>query len=440
MSSKIVHEKSNIAPLHIADIFEVPSTQVSFESSRTVWIEPQISLPSDGPITFEFTTAFDEYLRFDECLFYLKYEVKLNQTAAADNKKSNWEKIKSTDYLLHSMFKHVYLEINDTVLTQSVELYPYRAFFEAFFGFTPAAQTTHLALAGYGSTDGKYVQPSNISTWSATETKTTCTHELIGKLHLDLSFQHKAFLPNSKIVIKLYPHNPEFYLIKDAAATPTPTVTFKAARFGACMNKATTNLLTSHGKVLISNSAHTAKYPITRIEIKTASIGTGQGDYTINNIHIGVLPSRVFAALVTNKAFNGDILTDPLKFEPHSLSNITFFVNNDPIPLGGLNGQGILEYWHLMKLICQSGTQTDITPLTFEKFKSNPFYGVSLDPDCTPASGRTNHTNPKRVGDLAIKLKFSTPPTAALTLITWMEFENVIEVDRERNVSASWPL
>lgn len=439
--SKIIHEQSNIAPLHIVDLFEVPSTQISFETHKQICEEPQIPLPSDGPITFEFTTPYDEYLRLDETFFHLKYEIKLNRPATECNA-ANWKLIKSTNYLLHSFFKHVSLEINGVVVTQSVELYPYRAFLEAFLAFSPAAQSTHLKLSGYGEHE-KFVQP--LQTLAGTATlESEVGHELIGKLHFDLTFQHKALLPNTKVVIKLYPHDPSFYLIKTDAAIATPKVVFKAAKLYTRRNKATTHLLESHGKVLMTRGKHSdyhrAKYPISRIEVKTGSIGLGQQDYTIPNLNLGILPTRVFAALVTNAAFNGDATQDPLKFEPHGLSCITLYVNGDPVPQFGLNGQGIKEYIDVMQVLNQAGTRTDLEYYTYEKFKANPIYAFDLDADCTPSTSVTVHTNPKRVGDVWIKLKFATAPAVALTLIVWLEYENIIEIDVARNVTTSWPL
>lgn len=446
-NAKIVHEQSNVAPLHIADIFEVPSTQICFESHKKVCEEPQIPLPCDGPITFEFTTAPDEYLRLDETFFYLKYEIKLGETSV-NCKKANWTKISSVDYLLHSMFKHVSLEINGTVLTQSVELYPYRAFFEAFFGYSFAAQSTHLPLAGWGQTS-KFVRPSKFALMTAEETIEDATHELIGRLHFDLTFQHKAIIPNTKFVIKLYPNNPEWFLIKTEATAPTPKIKFKAAKLITHRNKASVHLLMAHGKVLMSKSRREhsggedfvrAKYPISRIEVKTASIGPNQQDYTIPNINLGVLPSRIFAALVSNKAFNGDATQNPLNFESANLSCITVYVNGDPIPQFGLNGRGIIEYIEVLQVLNQAGTKTDLEHYTLEKFQLNPIYAFTLDPDCTPSTAVTLHTNPKRSGDIWIKLRFSTAPSEALTLVVWLEFENIIEMGVDRVVTASWPL
>ena len=58
-------------------------------------------------------------------------------------------------------------------------------------------------------------------------------------------------------------------------------------------------------------------------------------------------------------------------------------------------------------------------------------YAADLTPDMC---GSSDHFNVVQRGNLALILKFTTAPTAAVSLVCYAEFENTIRIDSERNV------
>ena len=58
-------------------------------------------------------------------------------------------------------------------------------------------------------------------------------------------------------------------------------------------------------------------------------------------------------------------------------------------------------------------------------------YAADLTPDMC---GSSDHFNVVQRGNLALILKFTTAPTAAVSLVCYAEFENTIHIDSERNV------
>ena len=67
--------------------------------------------------------------------------------------------------------------------------------------------------------------------------------------------------------------------------------------------KISPSVLLAHGQSL---SKTTAKYPLTRVEVKAITIHSGIHGETLDNIILGQLPKRIIIGFVKNKAFNGD--------------------------------------------------------------------------------------------------------------------------------------
>ena len=58
-------------------------------------------------------------------------------------------------------------------------------------------------------------------------------------------------------------------------------------------------------------------------------------------------------------------------------------------------------------------------------------YAFDLTPD---VCGSSPHFNAVQRGNLAVTITFSAAPTTAMTLVCYGEFENLIQIDAERNV------
>ena len=58
-------------------------------------------------------------------------------------------------------------------------------------------------------------------------------------------------------------------------------------------------------------------------------------------------------------------------------------------------------------------------------------YAFDLTPDMC---GSSPHFNVVQRGNLAVDIKFSAAPAAAVSLVCYGEFENLIQIDAERNV------
>ena len=84
--------------------------------------------------------------------------------------------------------------------------------------------------------------------------------------------------------------------------------------------KISPGILLAHAKALTKT---TAKYPLTRVEVRSLTMHRGVRGETLDNIIIGQLPKKIIIGFVDNKAYDGDYTLNPYNFKNFS---INFFV------------------------------------------------------------------------------------------------------------------
>ncbi|XP_011633971.1 uncharacterized protein F54H12.2-like [Pogonomyrmex barbatus] len=88
-------------------------------------------------------------------------------------------------------------------------------------------------------------------------------------------------------------------------------------------------VLLEHTRML---SKTTAKYPLTRVEIKTFTIHAGVVEESIDNAILGQLPKRVIVGFVDNKAFNGNRKLNPFNFKNYGINFFSLYADGVQIP------------------------------------------------------------------------------------------------------------
>ena len=85
----------------------------------------------------------------------------------------------------------------------------------------------------------------------------------------------------------------------------------------------------AHAKALAKT---TAKYPLTRVEVKTLTMRGGILDETLDNVILGQLPKRIIIGFVDNKSFNGDKSYNPFNFKHYNINLFSIYVDGTQIP------------------------------------------------------------------------------------------------------------
>ena len=107
------------------------------------------------------------------------------------------------------------------------------------------------------------------------------------------------------------------------------SVNIKEATLIVHRAKISPGVLLAHANALVKS---TAKYPITRVEVKAFTVHSGVMGETLDNVILGQLPKRIIVGFVKNKAFNGNRHLNPFNFQHFNVNLLSLYVNGVQLP------------------------------------------------------------------------------------------------------------
>ena len=217
-----------------------------------------------------------------------------------------------------------------------------------------------------------------------------------------------------------------------ADAAPTYKIKIVRAVLRARKVHISDSVYMAHAKALEHANA---TYPIRRVECKTFSIPTGYYDTVQENLFMGQVPNRVIVCLVDTDAFNGSFAKNPYNFKNYKITDISLKSDGqeqsgEPIKLDFTAGTIMEGYWSLLQTAGKVLKDADIDISREDYVSGYSLFGWDLTPDL----GEDDHFNLIKRGSLRLSIKFGEALPQTVNVIVYAEFQNVLEIDRNRNV------
>ena len=174
------------------------------------------------------------------------------------------------------------------------------------------------------------------------------------------------------------------------------------------------------------------------VECKTFIISAGNPSLRKDNLYHGLVPKTFVFGMDDKRSIQWRLRKNPYNFKTYTSSFIGITVNREEVPFRPLQlsyTSATIRYIEVY-LSKFSGTGKLFycvgNGVSRDDFKDGcALYAAHLKPDMC---GSSDHFNVVQRGNLALNLKFTTAPTAAVSLVCYAEFENTIHIDSERNV------
>ena len=331
---------------------------------------------------------------------------------------------------MHSIFSQINVSLNERLVTPSTNTYAYRAYLETLLSYGPAAKESHLTAAmWYKDTSGHFDETDSLNSgflarrkWTKTSQKVT----LIGRPHLDLCFQDRLLLNGVDFKMRLVRSKDTFCLMGDAKVNIDDVSLFVRKV------KVHPSIQLGHIKAL---ERTTAKYPIRRVETKVFSIPKGNLSANQENLFLGQLPKRIVIGLVENTAFSGVPSKNPFKFDHFNADFLALYLDGSQVPCKPLQPDfdNNLYTRSYVSLFTGTGllTQDRGNQISWDDFANGyTLFAFDLTPDLSDGG----HFNVIKQGNLRLELHFKEQLAQTVNAIVYAEFDNVIEIDKARNV------
>jgi len=418
------------------ELFSLPPLQLAVEDGQWVEYNPVSSITSGAPIEFVVTGGSEEYIDLSKTLIEVKAVIKELSGEIAPKTKH----IAPVNNTLHSLFSQVDVSLNDVPVSSSTTTYPYRAYIENHLNYGSDAKDSRLS-AGLYCIDNNITQSDPIPDDENAVVNTglafrhrVCTgqsFDMIGGIHADIFHQSRYLINGVTLSMRMMRSKDKFVLM----GSGDHTMEIISAKLWVRKLKITPSLVLAHEKML---AKQTAKYPLTRVEVKVFHLPSGQKSFTHEGLYMGQLPKRIVIGIVDNRAFNGDLSLNPYEFKHCDLNFLSLHMDGQQIPWAPLKPSYATDNYiraFFTQFSSGDGINTDTgNTIDREEFKlGNTLYCFDLTPDLSSSSA--HHFNIIKRGNLRVEMAFEHVLAFTGNVIVYSEFESVIEIDNARKVT-----
>jgi hypothetical protein len=202
-------------------------------------------------------------------------------------------------------------------------------------------------------------------------------------------------------------------------------------------------VMLAHAMALEQTSA---KYPIKRVLVKPFVIQSNSQMFTISGIHFGIMPTRVVMGFVKTSAFSGVLKEDPYYFHHIGVNYLNLKVASRSIPYAqGIRTSYFTNNYTQGYLTLHKNIREASNGISYEGYKEgHTLYAFDLTPDLCSS----DHFNLFKDGSLDLDVQLEKDPTTtnlvthntAYTAVFYLEFDNIIEITKERQVLVDYKL
>jgi len=428
----LVHSESTECASSQLELFSLPATQTSILQGSWISHHPVTTIAENGPLEFVINGS-EEYISLSDS--YLQIRAKITDPEGGDLDEGT--AVGPVNLFLHSLFNQVDVFLNDRLVSESSSTYPYRSMFEVLLNFGYDSTATQLSSALFFKDSPAHMDTSNPFASAATSNSGLKSRgsytdgskfvDMIGRLHSDIFLQDRMLLNNVDLKIKLHRSKNSFCLMAADEA-----VGYKVKIVDAILHvrkvKLNPGVILGHAKAL---ERSTAKYPLSRVVVKSFTVSAGDLSVTKENLFLGNLPKKLVVGFVSNAAFNGHFKRNPYNFHHYNVSRVGLFIDGQQIPTSSSltpdfsGNNGYISAYHTLFTGLNKHNKDNTGIITRSDYRR----GYTLFCfDLTPDLCEGGHFNLQKTGNLRLELQFAEALPETVNVIVYGEFENVIQV------------
>ena len=347
------------------------------------------------------------------------------------------------DNIFHSLWKGVNVLADNKTISTSGTNYMYKAFIEQTIGKTFSEKEELGHLEGYSPDDGDFTSTHPYSSrlnrglqarYLWTRNKTIFT--MRGPLKTDIWQQDKLMLNGVNLAFILTPTSDDFRLITNPDGLKCKII-LSDMQLHLCKVTLDPRALIGVSETLKKVNA---KYPVTKTDVRMKQVEKGSFNLIVDNIYKDKsIPTRVICGLVDAEAYNGHMRKNPFYFENCSLTQVGFYIDDEPVPHKPytLNFQDKDVFLDALMSLQRMGSYDDRnlipTGIDRETFK-NGLTLIAFEVDPSAPNNLNTYWPIAKTGICKLELFFKNAIPKAMNLIIYSTFPGMVEINAVREV------
>ena len=343
-----------------------------------------------------------------------------------------------------SLFNQVDVILGGKLISSATNTYAHRSILEVLLNYNKEAAESQLGCGLFCKDTAGQMEEMDISADSVLNTglgtrsewtKVSKIVELQGRIHSDLFNQEKLILNGVDPTVKLHRHKSEFCLLSADIASAYKIVIVDAILYVKKI-ELTPSVFNAINTVLNDKNV---QYAIMRTTPKVFTVPRGQQSQHIDNAFLDEIPKRIAICMMANNSYNGNYKKNPFNFKHYyNVTQIGISVNGEEVPFKPLklNFDEKLFVTAYNTLFSGTGKLHGNSGSIIKREAYSEGYMIIVA-DLTPFEIGDNF-DLKAEGTLSIDLVFKSPLAATISVLVYAEYDNVIEIDNNRNVIKDW--
>lgn len=406
------------------ELFAIPPIQEAIDDSFARTINPVTAIQDNDDSPIEFVIPGVEELFIDPTNIFL--------TLSGQIVGENGDPLPADigvypeNNFLHTYFQGCEVFLNETAVSSASVLYHIKSFIESSLNYTRDAKRSLLSSEGY------FIPKDEQATVDAYTKSKNKKFNFYGRLRSDIFNQEKLILNRVDIKIKLHrsPSNTHLRVYADNAINPK--IKLNECNLTVRRVKISPELQIDIERALMHM---TAKYPYTRVDTRIYTLPAQIQTKSIDNMTLGKLPIRVVIGLLPH---NTTYLKSSFEFQHFGLSSLALYINgsvvNTPFNMvfnsdNTLCAQAYHALFATNPALAERGNG-----ISLKDFAENGYGLYCFDLTQDLCANTADHTNPRRYGELSLKLAFDYPLHRPISVFAYLEYNAMLEIDRSRAI------
>ena len=423
-------------------LFQLPYIENSIQKEYWVEYNPMATISEQSVIEFNIPGTSMDYIDLRKSKLCLEFRLtKADGSPIVFELKSdgslseNSDQVGPINYPLNTFFRQIDVSLNqkivspdvgvnhacktiiDMLLKCSSDMIESQA--QAGLFYKDAAG--NMDDSKYDGSNGGYIERIKF-------TKDGNVVRLEGPIYNDFMMNQKRLLLNGVAVnIKLFQAGNNFRLM--SPKTHNYKVAITNAVFKVCQVAVNPSVILAHDQALAKSPAI---YPFWRSDVKSFTVATGGQTFMIDNIYHGNVPSKIILAMVSNKAYSGDMSTNPFNFLHKNVNYLEISVDGTTVPHRALKpnfseGDYLPSYFSLIDSDYHSKKGIIISAQEYPNGYSLFLFDLQsyLGEDVMSNIGK---------GHVRLNLRFQSALDEPINILVYAKFPDIITIDQSRQV------